>query len=176
MKRIGAGLLALAAVVPPAAAEPSNVSPAGFTVQFREEIRATPEAAWKAIAALPSWWDDQHTYSGKAANLSVDVQAGGCWCERWADGQSVRHGTVILVQPGRAIRFDAALGPLQELAVQGILTLATGTQDGRTVLRLTYRVAGNEAAGLDKLAPPVDRVMGLQFRRLKALIETGRPE
>jgi hypothetical protein len=87
----------------------------------------------------------------------------------------VRHGTVILVQPGSVIRFDAALGPLQELAVQGILTIVTGVQDGKTMLRMTYRVAGNGEAALDQLAPPVDRVKGLQYRRLKALIETGRP-
>jgi uncharacterized protein YndB with AHSA1/START domain len=173
VKRILAWLLALAAL--PAGADVAEVTPAGFTVSYREEIKATPDAAWKAIVALPSWWDGEHTYSGQAANLSVDAQAGGCWCERWGDGRSVRHGTVILVQPGSVIRFDAALGPLQELAVQGILTIVTGVQDGKTMLRMTYRVAGNDAAALDKLAPPVDRVIGLQYRRLKALIETGRP-
>jgi hypothetical protein len=44
------------------------------------------------------------------------------------------------------------------------------------MLRMTYRVAGSGAAGLDKLAPPVNEVIGVQFRRLKALAETGRPQ
>lgn len=170
---IAAGLAALAL---PAAAELADVSPAGFTVNYREEIQATTDAAWKAIVALPAWWDDQHTYSGKAANLSLDAQAGGCWCERWGDGRSVRHAEVIHVQPGSVIRFDAALGPLQELPVRGVLTIVTGVAEGKTLLRMTYRVAGNDAAGLDKLAPAVDRVMGVQYRRLKSLIETGRPQ
>ena len=173
MRNLWTWMLAFAAL--PAAADLSDVSAAGFTAQYREEIRATPEAAWKSIVALPTWWDDQHTYSGKASNLSLDAQAGGCWCERWGDGQSVRHGTVILVQPGRVIRFDAALGQLQELAVNGVLTVVTGVADGKTMLRMTYRVSGQGASGLDQLAPPVDRVIGQQFRRLKSLIETGRP-
>lgn len=172
MRRIIGALLA--ACVLPAAAELSEVSPAGFTSGFREELKASPEAAWKAIVALPQWWDDAHTYSGRAANLSLDAQAGGCWCERWGEGASVQHGEVVLVLPGRAIRVHANLGPLQELPVRGVLTIVTSAQEGRTFLRLTYRVAG-DGAGLDKLAPAVDQVMALQFRRLKALIETGRP-
>ena len=38
---------------------------------------------------------------------------------------------------------------------------------------MTYRVAGGAEAGLDKFAPAVDGVIGEQFKRLKALIETG---
>jgi len=28
---------------------------------------------WKAIVQLPRWWNDVHTYSGKASNLSLDA-------------------------------------------------------------------------------------------------------
>jgi hypothetical protein len=108
--------------------------------------------------------------------MSLDLQAGGCWCERWGDGQSVQHGSVILVQPGRVIRLAAALGPLQELATSGVLTIVTTAQDGKTFLRMTYRVAGNADAGLEKLAPVVDQVIGTQYRRLKALAETGKAD
>jgi hypothetical protein len=41
---------------------------------------------------------------------------------------------------------------------------------------LTYRVSGPSDAGLDKLAPVVDRVIGEQYKRLKSLAETGKPE
>jgi uncharacterized protein YndB with AHSA1/START domain len=171
--------LLFAAVAPwcaPVAAETSNVSATGFVSTFREEVKVPPDLVWKAMVQLPRWWDNQHTYSGQASNMSLDLQAGGCWCERWGDGQSVQHGSVILVQPGRVIRIDAALGPLQELATSGVLTIVTAAQEGKTFLRMTYRVAGNADAGLEKLAPVVDQVIGTQYRRLKALAETGKVE
>jgi uncharacterized protein YndB with AHSA1/START domain len=169
-------LLVVSALAGPAHADTSNVSATGFISTFREEVKATPDEAWKAIVQLPRWWSDAHTYSGKASNLSLDAVAGGCWCERWGDGNSVQHGQVVLVQPGRVIRLNASLGPLQELAVNGVLTIVTSAQDGKTTLRMTYRVAGNADAGLEKLAPLVDQVIGTQYRRLKLLAETGKPE
>jgi uncharacterized protein YndB with AHSA1/START domain len=166
----------VAMMAPPAHADTSSVSATGFISTFREEVKAPPDEVWKAIAQLPRWWSDAHTYSGKASNLSLDASAGGCWCERWGDGQSVQHGQVVLVQPGRVIRMNASLGPLQDLAVNGVLTIVTSAQDGKTYLRMTYRVAGNADAGLDKLAGAVDQVIGVQYRRLKLLVETGKPE
>ncbi len=175
MRKVAATLLltAQAALVQ---AETGNVSPTGFTSTFREEVTASTDDAWKAILQLPRWWSDSHTYSGKASNLSLDAVAGGCWCERWGDGNSVQHAQVVMVQPGRAIRVIGSLGPLQELAVNGVLTIATSAQDGKTFLRMTYRVAGNADAGLEKLAPGVDQVIGAQYRRLKTLAETGTPQ
>ena len=165
----------LAALAAPAAAEISDVSASAFTASFREEVAAAPDALWQAIAALPQWWDDGHTWSGRAANMSLELRAGGCWCERWGDGQQVMHGEVAMVQPGRVLRVYANLGPLQELPVRGVLTIVTGVQDGRTMLRLTYRVAGDASAGLDKLAQAVDQVLAHQVRRLKSMAESGRP-
>lgn len=175
MRRIAAThlLTALAAL---ARAETSNVSPTGFISTFREEVKVAPEEVWKSVLQLPRWWSDSHTYSGKASNLSLEPVAGGCWCERWGEGNSVQHGQVLLVQPGRVIRMNAGLGPLQELAVNGLLTIVTSAQDGKTFLRMTYRVSGNADAGLEKLAPVVDQVIGVQYRRLKTLAETGAPQ
>lgn len=169
-------LLCLAALAGPSRAETSNVSASGFVVTFREEAKATPDEVWQAIVQLPRWWSDAHTYSGKASNLSLEALAGGCWCERWGEGHSVQHGRVIMVQPGRVIRFNASLGPLQELAVNGVLTIVTSAQDGKTFVRLTYRVSANADAGLDKLAPAVEQVLAVQYRRLKSLAESGKPE
>ena len=169
-------LTALLASAVPARAETSNISASGFVSSFREEVKATPDAAWKAIVQLPRWWNDRHTYSGHAANMSLEATAGGCWCERWGEGQSVQHGQVLLVQPGRVLRLSAALGPLQELAVQGVLTIVAGVSEGKTMLRMTYRVGGSADAGLDKMAAPVDQVMAEQYKRLKSLAETGRPD
>lgn len=159
-----------------AQAETAYVSANGFTSTFREEVKATTDEVWKAIAQLPRWWSDAHTWSGKASNMTLELRAGGCWCESWEGGQSAQHGRVLLVQPGRVIRMAAGLGPLQELPADGVLTIVTSAQEGKTFLRMTYRVGGPPDLGLDKLAPVVDQVMGVQFRRLESLIETGKPD
>ena len=174
--RAAMACVAITALAAPVSAETSGVSATGFTSSFREELSVSPDAAWQAIVQLPRWWSDAHTWSGRAANMSLDLQAGGCWCERWGEGHSSQHGQVVLVQPGRVLRLQASLGPLQELPVAGVLTIVTSVQDGKTALRMSYRVGGPADAGLDKLAPLVDQVIGAQFKRLKTLAETGRAE
>jgi len=162
-------------------ADTTAVSSSGFTSSFRAEIKAAPAQAWAAVVQLPRWWNSSHTYSGNAANLSLDAQAGGCMCERWRDAagasHSVQHAQVLLAQEGRVLRLNGGFGPLQDLAVVGVLTIVTAAGTGadadKHFLRMTYRVAGGAEAGLDKLAPAVDGVIGEQFKRLKSLIETG---
>jgi uncharacterized protein YndB with AHSA1/START domain len=169
-----AALLALQAGA--ARAETSDVSASGFTVTHAFVIEGEPQQVWQAFTQPAKWWSSQHTWSGQASNLTLDVQAGGCWCERWAEGASVMHGRVLMAQPGSMLRLQAWLGPLQELPVDGVLTFGTARRDGATRLRVTYRVAGAPAAALDKLAPAVDAVLGEQVRRLKSFVETGKPE
>lgn len=180
----GCGLIGLACLVlatQPAQADTTAVSGSGFTSSFRAEIKTAPAQAWAAIVQLPRWWNPSHTYSGNASNLSLDAQAGGCLCERWRDAagasHSVQHARVVLAQESRVLRLNGALGPLQDMAVVGVLsivsTTGTGAEAGQHFLRMTYRVAGGAEAGLDKLAPAVDGVIGEQFKRLKSMIETS---
>ena len=176
MRLVLALLVAYAAHVAPAHAETSAVSATGFVSSFREEVKAAPPDVWNAMVQIPRWWSSEHTWSGDAANMSLDLQAGGCWCERWGNGNSVQHGQVVFVQSGRVIRLFATLGPLQDLAVNGVLTLVTSAQDGKTFLRMSYRVSGSADAGLEKLAPVVDQVLGIQYQRLKSMVETGRTQ
>jgi len=44
-----------------------------------------------------------------------------------------------------------------------------------TVLTMTYVVSGASASALDKIAPPVNEVLGEQFGRLVRFIQTGKP-
>jgi uncharacterized protein YndB with AHSA1/START domain len=169
-----AALLALQ--VGAARAETSDLSASGFTVTHAFVVEGDPQQLWQAFTQPATWWSSQHTWSGQASNLSLDPQAGGCWCERWTGGASVMHGRVLMAQPGSVLRLQAWLGPLQELPVDGVLTFGTARRDGVTRLRVTYRVAGAPAAALDKLASAVDAVLGEQVRRLKSLIETGKPD
>lgn len=162
--RLAAGLASLLAAA--AHAEVTSVSPTHFLLTHRSEVKATPAQAIEAVGQLPQWWNPSHTYSGQAANLRMGLRAGDCFCEQWGEGASIEHARVILVQPGRQVRLEGALGPLQDLAVRGVLTFsARAAEGGGTQLVMTYRVAGDAAAGLERLAPVVDRVMGEQFQR-----------
>jgi uncharacterized protein YndB with AHSA1/START domain len=168
--------ICLAVAAAAADGEPSDVTASGFTVTFATTVASEPERVWQAFTQLPRWWSSAHTWSGQASNLSLDPHAGGCWCERWGNGQSVVHGQVLMALPGSTLRLRAWLGPLHELPVSAVLTFSTDKRDGATRLRVTYRVAGAPDAGLDQLAPRVDKVIGEQVGRLKAFIETGKAD
>ena len=153
-------------------AELAGSTPTSFVSSHQRSVQATPAQAFDAIARVERWWNGAHSYSGQASNLRLALRAGECFCEQWAGG-SVEHGRVVLVRPDALVRLDAALGPLQELAVRGVLTFSTGVADGKTFVRLTYRVSGSADAGLEQLAAPVDRVIGDQFARWAAYAESA---
>ena len=153
----------------------SEVSPTGFLVTAQHEVKATPHRVYEALGEIDKWWNGSHSWSGKAANLSLSTQAGGCFCERWGQN-SVEHARVILAFEERLLRLQGSLGPLQGLAANSVLTFAIAPKDGGATLVVTYRVSGSESAGLQQLAAPVDRVISEQARRLVSYIETGKPE
>ena len=175
MKR-AVGVALLLALAGSARAEVRQSSPDAFFLAFGSPVSATPAKAYAAIAQPQRWWSADHTWSGAAANLSLAPQAGGCFCERWKDG-SVEHGRVVMALPDKLLRLETALGPLQEYALEGILSfwIRTG-DDGGTRLELEYRVNGASTSGLDAFAPKVDAVLGAQFERLVRYIDSGNPE
>ncbi|RYD15981.1 MAG: hypothetical protein EOP90_04040 [Lysobacteraceae bacterium] len=177
MTRIGFARVAFAVCASGSAqAEVKQASADGFVLQMSAAVQARSDAIWAALVQPAHWWSSEHTWSGKAANLRLDANAGGCWCERWAEG-SAEHGRVIMAVPGTMLRLEAALGPLQELALKGVLTYRIGDADGDSHrLELEYRVNGASTSGLDAFAPNVDGVLALQFARLQRYIESGDPE
>jgi hypothetical protein len=155
-------------------ADTSGVSPTGFLVTHRLEVQASPQRVFDAVGRIGRWWNAEHSYSGRGANLSLDLKAGGCFCERW-DGGSVLHAQVVFVdRKNHVVRLVGGLGPLQDRAVQGVLGFAAAAVEGRTVLTVTYRVAGPGDVGLEKSATPVDRVIGEAAQRLVAYVESGK--
>lgn len=121
------------------------------------------------------WWDPAHSYSGDAANFSIDTKPGGCFCERLKDG-AVAHMTVVFADRDKSLRMLGGLGPLQQMAVSGSMTFALSDADaGATRLHYTYAVGGYSPEGLDKLAVPVDQVQLGQLQRLQRYLETGDP-
>lgn len=158
-----------------AAAEVKQASADGFFLSFEGPVAASATKAYADITQIQRWWDSEHTYSGKSANLSLKAEAGGCFCERWKDG-SVEHGRVVMALPGKLLRLETSLGPLQERALKGILSFFVKTEDSTTTLTIEYRVNGATTSGLDQLAPNVDEVLGAQVDRLRRYIATGNPE
>ncbi|HEY0180272.1 MAG TPA: hypothetical protein VGC30_11675 [Dokdonella sp.] len=172
LERILAVVLLLASSVH-ARAEVRQSTPDGFFVAISTPIAASPTKTYAALTAVAAWWSDAHTWSGSAANLSLKAEAGGCFCERWKDG-SAEQGRVILALPGRLLRLQTALGPLQELALSGVLSVWVRSEDdGSTRLDVEYRVNGTAESGLDVTAPAVDDMLGTQVARLKRYVETG---
>lgn len=126
-----------------------------------------PTAAWRALVSIPDWWDSAHTWSGAAKNLSLVARAGGCFCEKLPGGGSVEHARVVFAQPGKVLRMDGALGPLQEMPVTGVLTYTLAPDGAGTRITMTYLVSGVLSMEATKLAPLVDQVMTGQFERLR---------
>ena len=169
-RHLGPWLAGLLLACSTAQADTGTVSASGFTVTHTRPVKATQKQLFEAFGRIGQWWNPQHSYSGQGANLSLDLAAGGCFCERW-DGGSVQHMQVVHVAKDTMVRLVGGLGPLQELPVQGVLTMEAATVDGRTVLKLSYRVAGPPDIGLEKWAGPVDKVLGEQVNRLVAYVE-----
>src|SRR5690606_36932355 len=123
------------------------------------DVAATPDQAWRALTRLPRWWGSAHTYSGDARRLIFEPRAGGCWCERWGEGQSVEHARVVLVMEHegvRTLRAVGGLGPLQGLGATGILTFTVAPHASGAKITMTYRVSGDPGLDLDQFAPLVD--------------------
>lgn len=157
----------------PAAAAVQEAKEGSFTNQSAVLVDVSPESAYKALRRVAAWWDPAHTWSGSAQNLSLDARAGGCFCERLAQGGTVQHARVLFAQPGKLLRMEGALGPLQEMAVTGILTFGLAPDGKGTRITMTYRVAGGLTMDGTKLAPLVDQVMTGQLERLRTYANSG---
>ena len=159
-----------------ARAEVREIRENAFTIEATALTNASPAEVYRALGTVSEWWDPEHTWSGASKNLSLQLQAGGCFCEQLADGGSIQHGRVIYAQPGVVLRLDTPLGPLQEMPVTGILTFNLASQGSGTKITMTYRVAGGLTMESSKLAPIVDFVMGVQLGRLKAHGDLLKPQ
>lgn len=163
LARIALSTAMLAAAVT-ARAETSAVSPAGFTIRVVRDIPASPRHVYRALGQPAHWWNPGHTWSGSARNLSLQMNAGGCFCERWQRNE-VEHGRVINATQDALLRLLAPLGPLQSLPVNAVLSFELAGEAGGTKLTVSYLVAGG-GMDLSQLAMPVDGVITEQVDRL----------
>ena len=174
MKLWIAAALALCATA--ARAEVVDAAPNGFQVRQEVHIAAPAAKVWASLVQPATWWDSRHTWSGSAANLSLAAASGGCFCERLPQGGSVLHLSTVHAAPNQKLVMFGALGPLQGSGAAGHLAVLLAETDGKTRLTLTYDVGGYMKGGLGAIAAPVDGVLAQQVMRLKAQVETGKPD
>lgn len=172
-----AGLVCLAVLLGarPVAAEVKQSAADGFLVAHTLQVGAAPAAVYAALGQVGRWWSNVHSWSGSAANLSLALEAGGCFCERWAEG-SAEHARVVFAVKDQALRLRGALGPLLAMGLDGLLSFELTPAEGGTRLEVSYRLSGDGLHGLAPIAPAVDGVIGEQAGRLKRFVETGSPE
>ena len=161
-------LLGMAVVIAaPAAAEVVSADAHGFEIRHTANLVVPQPAAFAAIGDVRNWWSKDHTYSGNAANLSLVMRPGGCFCERF-DGGGIEHLRVTYIQPGERITLTGALGPLLFQAVSGVMDIQVERIAGGSRITMNYRAAGFAKGNGATLAPAVDQVLGEQMKRLRA--------
>lgn len=179
MRRYGVWIWAGAAIAAPAHSAVTGSSSVGFAVENSVEVAADAATVYRLLGQPARWWNGEHSYSGDAANLSLDPVAGGCFCEKVPskDGKagSVEHGRVIYAAPDKQLRLSGALGPLQAEAVTGTLTFDIAPMGKGVRVGMSYVVGGYMRVETAKIAPLVDKVLAEQLQGLKRAAETGRP-
>ena len=174
MYRFAAAIALFAAA--PAAAEVIETRADGFVTRDTATVAATPLKTWLALTRPGDWWNDSHTWSADASNMTLVPQAGGCFCEKVpgedrADGfsldGSVQHMTVIQAYPLRVLRMRGGLGPLQGEPATGVLTITLKEVDGGTRILWEYNVGGAMRFSIDQISKAVDGVMTQQLNGLR---------
>ncbi|HEY2069339.1 MAG TPA: SRPBCC domain-containing protein [Rhizomicrobium sp.] len=146
----------------------------GFAVRETVHVAATPDQVYDALLHPAKWWNGQHTFSGNAANLTLDVKAGGCLCESLPHGGSALHLTVVDVEPGSILRFRGPMGPFQGEGVESALTFTLKAEAGGTLLTLDNKMGGTMQGGFAKCSAASDGMLGGLVARLKTYAETGK--
>ena len=176
---LGAAALASVVLLSPrslsAHAEVIEASSSGFALQRTIHIAAAPDRVYAALIQPAKWWNPEHTFSGSAANLSLDARAGGCFCETWSGG-SVQHEVVVYVVPGKTLRMRGALGPFQAQGMTGALTFSIKAAGDGTDLTMENVVGGFMKGGIGKWPRLADSMLAEQMIRFKRYVETGSPE
>jgi uncharacterized protein YndB with AHSA1/START domain len=166
----------LASTATPLAADVVKAETTGFVIEKTVTIDASADTVWETLRAPQRWWSKEHTWSGDSANLYIDSQATGCFCEKLPGRGSVQHARLIFVDKGKMLRMEGAFGPLQGEAIVATLTFELSPDgDKATKVKMTYIAGGYSPTGFDKLAPAVDSVMGAQLDGLKAAAEAPPP-
>jgi len=174
MRSLVLGILLFAAT--PAAAEVVSSGPNGFEVRHSINLVIPQQKAFAAFGQVQDWWSKDHTYSGDATRMSLQLRPGGCFCERLDNGGGIEHLRVTYVQPGERVVLTGSLGPLLYEATTGVMDVKVERIAGGSRITIDYKAAGFANGGAAELAPIVDKVLGDQVKRLRVYAAGGAPK
>ena len=162
-------LIVVAGVVmaSPASASVINAGEHGFEVQNSVNLVIPQEQAFAAFGQVGQWWNKEHTYSGDASRMSLQMRAGGCFCEPLENGGGIEHMRVTYLQPGERIVLTGSLGPLLYEATSGVMDVKFERVAGGSRVTMNYRAAGFANGGAAAMAPLVDQVLAEQMKRYR---------
>lgn len=152
----------------PAAAEVVNSSGHGFELRHSVTVPLAPDVAMRSFGDVARWWDDAHSYSGSASNMSMTLKPGGCFCEQLPNGGGIEHMRVTYIDPGKRLVLTGGLGPLLYEATAAVMDVEVKPAGSGSVVTLNYRAAGFANSGASKLAPLVDGVIAGLVKRFGA--------
>lgn len=167
--RIALAIAGLMAAAPPAHAEVVSSASNGFHIRRSVTVPVGADSAYAAFADVGRWWDPQHSYGGVASRLTMELRPGGCFCERLIGG-GIEHLRVTYVDRPKRLVLTGGLGPLLFQAVSGVMDLKFEAVSTGTKVTMDYKVAGFSNGGADKIAAPVDKVLGEQMSRYAASV------
>ena len=159
----------------PASASVVGASDHGFEVQNSVNLVIPQSQAFAAFGQVGQWWNKDHTYSGDAKRMSLQMRAGGCFCEPLDDGGGIEHMRVTFIQPGERIVLTGSLGPLLYEATSGVMDVKFERIAGGSRVTMNYRAAGFAKGGAAAMAPLVDQVLGDQLKRYR-VFAAGAPK
>lgn len=177
MKYFTTALIALAwlAISPQVEGAVVDSTRQGFTVKIEQTLPYGSVYIYDSFCKeIDKWWDPDHTWSGKSENLYLQPYIGGIFGERWETGASIRHMNVIYTDPGKFLRLEGGLGPLQQFAVTGIMTLELKEYGEETRVTLTYTAGGYVPGGVSAFAPAVDQVLAGQMKRFSEYLKNKK--
>ena len=175
--RVGSASLSLVFVLWATGARADIIQPSPDLTEISFQLHVTTNAAgaYAAVTHPEKWWNGEHSYSGDAANMTLEAVAGGCWCEKLPAGGSVQHMRVLTAIPGKLLRLSGGLGPLQEQPMTGVMTWSFKDDPaGGSVIDLKYRLAGSSDLPAN-WPQAVNGVLGGQMQRLQNFLNKGAP-
>lgn len=151
-----------------------------FKIENQVQINQPPETVWQHfIDDIDAWWPKDHTWWGVKSQLSLDAEAGGCFCERTngTTGHSAAHMQVAYVEKYKILRMTGGLGPLQEMGIYGSLDWKfSPVEDNKQQTRITLTYTANGySPGNTQLVPVVDKVQAQQLGSLVSYIKGRYP-
>jgi hypothetical protein len=165
MRALYLGFCLLAAT--PTSAAVLSAGDNGFEVQQTVNLVVPQSEAYNSFGQVGQYWNSEHTYSGDARRMSLQLRPGGCFCEPLDNGGGIEHMRVTFVQPGERILMTGSLGPLLYQATTGVMDIKFERIAGGSKITMNYRVAGFAKGGAAELAQLVDQVLADQMKRYR---------